>query len=386
MSENDKSPLDCFIEKCIYLWNNPLRYNSLEYFLIYVVLCFKRPRRLNKICRHYYPFVTLHLNPKIKRIKRIKYDDLEVKISKTYGHPLSWWWVLLIVVTLVFVCTIFLFIYLFYLYYTGEVTACINYVVEKILGFKAIILTFSERSLSALAALIGTTFAVITYIINRIITKNESNKKDKKDAVIYAAELEDTIRHLEANLMVLDSLLAAMKRGDCPRPAQVHFENLKIPDNSVIFTNKPMKLAKQTYINEFNRVSIKLRNINNSAKFLSDYSVSPVYHTDTMKQCIEWEIVRYVGYLMNFYYFVQDGCFQFPSKEKEKENDKTWWIDEFKENYDLVKHLSKLMVGKPEGRERTPDERKNAVETYIKQYEQDRKSERSVLYITGLRS
>lgn len=70
-------------------------------------------------------------------------------------------------------------------------------------------------------------------------------------------ELEDIVRHLGANITVLEAIA---KDGKIPAP--MHINKLKIPETSAIFSIETLKLADFRYSSRLYDLRLKLRNLN----------------------------------------------------------------------------------------------------------------------------
>lgn len=189
-----------------------------------------------------------------------------------------------------------------------------------------------------------------------ILAKEEGAKKK-----LYFSEFEDLIRHLEANLKVMIEIHHQLSYGKIP--ADIHFINLSWPNFSCLHSDDITKLIDKDKVDDFARLKVNLRNIQNSSTWLSSYVQEP-HSQEEIRKAIEWEITRHIGYLVNFRY-LKDYNFQSPTQ-----NDIEFYIGE----KHMKQYLTSLFMSySGEG------ERIRKVEEYLDKYFYDRRERRSVL-------
>ena len=204
--------------------------------------------------------------------------------------------------------------------------------------------------------------AILTFSLNelsklKILAIEENNQKK-----LYYSEFEDLIRHLEANFKVMAELRNELTKGKTP--ADIHFDNLKWPITSCLFSDEMSKIIGRDKVDDFARLKVNLRNINNSAEWLSKVFGNKSLSKAHQQECLDWEMTRYFGYLLNFYY-MKENNFSFPS---------LWQLDEFIEASAQKNKLSSLFIY-----EKDPKKRAKITTMYIERYLNDRREKRCVI-------
>lgn len=196
---------------------------------------------------------------------------------------------------------------------------------------------------------------------------------------IYRNELNDMVRHLYANLNVL---LQIKRELDNNIPAQIHFINLKIPQNSILLSEEPIKDIMINELDTIARIKVNIRNINNSADYLSSLvSGSESYNECILKDAISWEITRYVGYIFNLLYVIDDPSFRFPQSKEQ--------LDRYINVKGVFQFAAKEINGgypdKVKGcyDEKEIDEIIQMLSTEYFKYKDDRERQRNVLFINN---
>lgn len=222
-----------------------------------------------------------------------------------------------------------------------------------------------------LPEIIAILLAILTFLLNEvskvgILAREEATKKK-----LYFSEFEDLIRHLEANLKVMIEVRKQI--SDNKIPASVHFSNLAWPESSCLFSDEMSKIIDKGKVDDFARLKVNLRNIQNSARWLSVY-VRQDHTMEELCEAIDWEIARHFGYLMNFHY-MKNNNFQFPTPAE---------LDYYIKEKHLKEYLSTLFIsysGEPEhGSSKTENfSREEMVEKYMKIYNDDRRMRRNVI-------
>ena len=211
------------------------------------------------------------------------------------------------------------------------------------------------------AAIISIWVAVLTYLLNEIgkvrLLANEEASLQK----LYYSEFLDFIRHLEANLKVMIQIRKQMKESPSQLGVEdIHFDNLSWPEASCLFSDDMAKIISKERVDDFSRLKVNIRNINNSSKWLKHIS-----NTDgkNLLTDLEWEISRHFGYLVNMYY-LQDHRFSFGTQNQ---------LDMFLNENSIKNKLTELFMDYP------AEERSAEVDFFVGKYYDDRRMRRSVL-------
>ena len=222
----------------------------------------------------------------------------------------------------------------------------------------------SEESAGKLIAGFCTLMAaLLSFFFNESSKLHTMGMEELSRKRLYYSEFEDLIRHLEANMKIMIQLLDDMKKGIMERPTSVHLNNLKWPSDSCLFSDEMAKIIDKDKVDEFARLKVNLRNINNSAEWLLEYSESADYKKDKMIEMLDWELTRYVGYYINFV-FMKDHNFSFPSQLQ---------IDTYIADRGVRNKFNLLFMSN------TLEESKESVDRLIGQYYRDRREKRSVI-------
>ena len=204
--------------------------------------------------------------------------------------------------------------------------------------------------------------AIFTFSANELSKLKIQAIEEDNQKKLYYSEFEDLIRHLEANFKVLAQLRNNLMPGSVPD--SIHFENLKWPVTSCLFSDDVAKIIGRDRVDDFARLKVNLRNINNSAEWLAEAFKNKSIPLSEQQDCLDWEMTRYIGYLLNFYY-LKENRFSFPS---------LWQLDEFMEGSTQKNKLSGLFIFEEDG-----DVRKSLATMYIERYLKDRREERNVI-------
>jgi hypothetical protein len=212
-----------------------------------------------------------------------------------------------------------------------------------------------QTILAALVALVG----VIATIIENEIGKVKVLAADEEASVkLYYSEFQDFIRHLEANLKVMIQVRKEIASGRY-HVENIHFDNLRWPASSSLFSDEMAKLIDRNRVDDFARLKVNIRNINNSASWLQQIA----HNEQELQEALEWEITRHFGYLVNMYY-LEKNEFCFPSPDE---------IDRYIHDNSIKNKLTSLFM------DYEPADRKKEVERYIDRYNDDRRMKRAVL-------
>lgn len=158
--------------------------------------------------------------------------------------------------------------------------------------------------------------SVAGFFITKYHTLKSEAMNERAKLKLYNSEFEDLLRHLIANMKIIAKLIHELRHSDSnPRVASVHMDNLRWPVNSCLFSDTIAMIIEDDNIEDFSRLKVNLRNINNSAKFLTKYSESPSYDSEKMREMLEWELTRYFGYYTNFQY-MKEHNFKFANNDQ----------------------------------------------------------------------
>lgn len=225
---------------------------------------------------------------------------------------------------------------------------------------------------SAIIAAITALFAaVLTFLLNEISKVSVLAQDEATQKKLYFSEFEDLIRHIEANLKVMIEVRKQLSEGHIP--ATIHFINLSWPNSSCLYSDDIAKVLEKGKVDDFARLKVNLRNIQNSSEWLAKY-VQEQHTHEELCNSIDWEIARHFGYLMNFQY-LKNNNFQFPSQNE---------LDYYIKEKHLKEYLSQLFMsfsGNPEdtSKEDNYSRRMEMVDKYLGMYYDDRRMCRSVL-------
>ncbi len=206
--------------------------------------------------------------------------------------------------------------------------------------------------------LISIASIILTYLFSRLSQITVLKENELSLMRLYYSEFQDLIRHIEANVKII-----AQVRKDISAEKHIvqsiHFENLKWPESSCLLSDEVSKIITKTLVDDYTRLKVNIRNINNSAEWLKTTSES----TGITVEQLDWEITRYIGYLINFYY-MRDHDFEFPNPKE---------MDLYIHEKSLVFKLTKLFM------DYNASDREKQVRNYINRYLDDRRMKRSVL-------
>lgn len=209
-----------------------------------------------------------------------------------------------------------------------------------------------------LTALISIASIILTYLFSRLSQITVIRENELSLMRLYYSEFQDLIRHIEANVKII-----AQVRKDISAKKHIvqsiHFENLKWPESSCLLSDEVSKIITKTLVDDYTRLKVNIRNINNSAEWLKTTSESKGITAEQL----DWEITRYIGYLINFYY-MRDHDFEFPNPKE---------MDLYIHEKSLVFKLTKLFM------DYDASDREKQVRNYINRYLDDRRMKRSVL-------
>lgn len=132
----------------------------------------------------------------------------------------------------------------------------------------------------------------------------------------FCESVDELQRHLCANLNVLINIKYALDRDKSFRPAKVHFTNLKVLSH-LSSTEWDDSIIVDKFANLHN-LRVCIRNIDNSAVYMEEYVGKASYDGAEMKKIVEWEIVRYIGYIIRFRFFTKDKSFMLLNTEQIK--------------------------------------------------------------------
>ena len=219
---------------------------------------------------------------------------------------------------------------------------------------------------AALLAFLGVAFTILVKELGRIRTSIEEDSSTLK---LYYSEFIDLTRHLEANMKVL---LAIRKEAVGENTSEVsdkqvkaqniHFDNLKWPLTSVLFSDEMAKLMPREKVEDFTRLKVNIRNINNSAQWLTELATKGELTVSEL----DWELSRCFGYLINLYY-MECHDFRFATQNE---------LDNYIHDNFIRYKLTMLFM------DYRSDKRYEMVEYFITRYYNDRRMKRAVLVKT----
>lgn len=213
------------------------------------------------------------------------------------------------------------------------------------------------------AALGGVLAAIVTYLFNEL-SRNALAMHDELAVInLYKSEISDLIRHLEANAEILIQIRKNILDEGHRCVSGVHFVNLQWPDNSIIFSDDMAKLVTEGRVNDFTRLKVNIRNLNNYARWLQDLAEKG----ENMLGPVEWVITRHIGYITNLYY-MESHHYHLPSSDALE----SYIRDGMFGAFPVVGRLSKLFKDYP------ADRQLEEVDGFIKRYFADRSSKRTV--------
>lgn len=212
------------------------------------------------------------------------------------------------------------------------------------------------------AALISIWVAVLTYLLNERSKVKLMATEEASLQKLYYSEFIDFIRHLEANLKVMIQIRKKIKGSPGLAFVEaIHFENLSWPENSCLFSDDMAKIISKERVDEFSRLKVNLRNINNSSRWLRERIATTGVRG--RQEIIEWEITRHIGYLINMYY-MKENEFNFASQNE---------LDMFLNENSIKHRLTDLFMDYP------ADVRNDEVDYFLNKYYDDRRMRRDVL-------
>lgn len=220
---------------------------------------------------------------------------------------------------------------------------------------------FNTEVFSILITLLTAVGSIFYERVTNLKNKIEEEKSMRK---IFFSEFKDMVRHLEANLRVLIQLRIELTRtkNNGRRPASIHFENLKLPTDSTIFSNKILLLIDRDIVDDITRMQINLRNMNNSAEWLKNLADKNKYSTSDMRTILDWEIYRIMAYFVHALY-MENNHYHFATELQ---------LDEYLTSREIQDRLSSLFMDIPEKAKR------RMVALYIEMYYKDRRLKRKI--------
>ncbi len=285
------------------------------------------------------------------RKKYLKTSPKEDKVEKlTSGnvtpHTIQMIYLIFLLIAHIFILGYFIFSA------SGRLGDCLK-IVEKIVEKPELI-----------AAIIALGGVILTILANELFKIIALCQEESSTAKLYYSEFYDLIRHIEANLKVMvqirkEILERPKDLASFPSVQDIHFDNLRWPENSILFSDEMAKLISRDRVDDFARLKVNIRNINNSAKWLEEQAH---FETDLLKP-LEWEITRYFGYLANLY-FLRDNNYRFPESDE---------IDKYLQEKSVLNRLTTLFISYGSS------ERLSMVNEFINKYFDDRRMKRSVL-------
>lgn len=225
--------------------------------------------------------------------------------------------------------------------------------------------TFGGPS-EAVTNLLAVITTIIVFLLGRYFFLRAGASEEKSAKKLYFSEFEDLLRHINANLKVMVQLQyeLGLDNGECS-VASVHLKNLQWPEKSCLFSDDVAKIIDKDKIDDFARLKVNIRNINNSAAYLSSYAESDGCRKDKLIELMDWEIARNFGYYICFSYMKANN-FQFPDPET---------ILVYSMNHSIQKAFEQIYLNIPK------DKRHKDVVDYLNMYFNDREFKRTVVLL-----
>lgn len=226
-----------------------------------------------------------------------------------------------------------------------------------------------EIYLKHIAATITIFFgSVAGFFITKYLTIKSDAKNERAMLKLYNSEFDDLLRHLIANMKIIAKLILELQNKDSnPKVSSVHMDNLKWPVTSCLFSDNMAMIIEDDNIESFSRLKVNLRNINNSANYLTKYSESKSYNSEKMRELLEWELTRYFGYYTNFQY-MKEHNFKFANNDQ---------LD----NYIIGNAKMRIELCNVFMDENTPARKEDLARHYINRYKDDRRAQRAVILL-----
>jgi hypothetical protein len=157
---------------------------------------------------------------------------------------------------------------------------------------------------------------------------------------IFIKEIHDIKRHLISGSEVLSSIHKDLSANN--KPHKVHFDNLFIPEDLSLIKNRDQTSVDIIENTNLMRIRLELRNINNVAKYMSDFVDSPNYKEEDLKTIIEWELIRYFKKIIIFDY-LDTVSLKFPDKKEIKNHIDNMSLDNkiYQETYSIYYQVFK---------------------------------------------
>lgn len=210
------------------------------------------------------------------------------------------------------------------------------------------------------AAVISVWLGILTYLLTERGKVKTLADEEASMQKLYYSEFTDFTRHLEANLKVMIQIRRQLIEKPSKRQVEsIHFINLKWPESSCLFSDSMAKIISKDRVDDFARLRVNLRNINNSGDWLHSIDTSK---TDILPD-LEWEITRHIGYLLNMYYLAKNN-FSFASQNE---------LDMFVHENSIKNQLTGLFM------DYTAKDRSEQIRFFIEKYYDDRRMKRAVL-------
>lgn len=217
---------------------------------------------------------------------------------------------------------------------------------------------FLLRDIQITTSAIGFLGAIITILSREYARIKTAMEEDVSTLKLYYSEFSDFIRHLEANIKILIEIRKQATWSTIDIQS-IHSENLKWPENSILLSDEMAKLIPKNKVDDFTRLKINIRNINNSSKWLTEL----INQNKLTVSELDWEISRYFGYLINLYY-LREHDFKFASHDE---------LDNYIDENFIKFRLTELFMSYED------TDRMKLVEYYMTRYQDDRRMKRAIL-------
>ena len=188
------------------------------------------------------------------------------------------------------------------------------------------------------STLLGLFIGILTFCSNEARKAGLKGEEETNKKKLYISEFTDLIRHIKANLEILLEMHKKIKddkKYKSKIPESIHFTNLAWPENSILRSDEITKIVKTSYVDDFARIKVNLRNMHNSSVWLASY-MKEEHSEDEIKEVLEWEIARQFNYLLTFSY-LQANNYQYYNDTEKEEKLNEFIKQEFKKDGSTMK-------------------------------------------------
>ena len=197
---------------------------------------------------------------------------------------------------------------------------------------------FKKIDARIFSTLLGLFIGILTFCSNEARKAGLKGEEETNKKKLYISEFNDLIRHIRANLEILLEMQKKIKddkKYKSKIPESIHFTNLAWPENSILRSDEITKIVKTSYVDDFARIKVNLRNMHNSSVWLASY-MKEEHSEDEIKEVLEWEIARQFNYLLTFSY-LQANNYQYYNDTEKEEKLNEFIKQEFKKDGSAMK-------------------------------------------------